>query len=78
MILTVFLITCYDYKSSSSTRQFKNCDRISRFIVDEDDNGKLRLERVYMFNLLPFMLNLSSITMITRPRHIYLLFLNCK
>ena len=26
--------------------QVKNCDSISRLVVDEDDNGKLRLERV--------------------------------
>ena len=24
----------------------ENCDRNSRLVVDEDDNGKLRLERV--------------------------------
>ena len=26
--------------------QVKNCDSNSRLVVDEDDNGKLRLERV--------------------------------
>ena len=26
--------------------QVENCDSNSRFVVDEDDNGKLRLERV--------------------------------
>ena len=26
--------------------QVENCDRNSRFVVDEDDNGKFRLERV--------------------------------
>ena len=26
--------------------QAENCDSNSRFVVDEDDNGKLRLERV--------------------------------
>ena len=26
--------------------QVKNCDSNSRLVVDEDDNGKLRLERI--------------------------------
>ena len=26
--------------------QVKNCDKNSRLVVDKDDNGKLRLERV--------------------------------
>ena len=33
--------------------QVENCDSSSRLVVDEDDNGKLRLERVY-FVVNPF------------------------
>ena len=29
--------------------QVENCDSNSRLVVDEDDNGKLRLERVYYY-----------------------------
>ena len=29
--------------------QVENCDSNSRLVVDEDDNGKLRLERVKQF-----------------------------
>ena len=30
--------------------QVENCDSNSRLVVDEDDNGKFRPERVNMFN----------------------------
>ena len=32
--------------------QAENCDSNSRFVVDEDNNGKLRLERVKEYLLL--------------------------
>ena len=31
--------------------QVENCDSNSRLVVDEDDNGKFRLERVNLANL---------------------------
>ena len=39
----------YDFYTTSNHLhpiQVENCDSNSRFVVDEDDNGKLRLERV--------------------------------
>ena len=30
--------------------QVENCDSNSRLVVDEDDNGKFRLERVKAYN----------------------------
>ena len=39
--------------SSTSSRldplQVENCDSNSRLVVDEDDNGKFRLQRVKMY-----------------------------
>ena len=31
--------------------QVENCDSSSRLVVDEDDNGKFRLERVNVFKI---------------------------
>ena len=50
-----------NYSPSSShlhPLQVENCDSNSRLVVDEDDNGKFRPERV---NLTPYML-IASIT----------------
>ena len=43
--MTIF----FNFLSTSShlhPLQVENCDSNSRLVVDEDDNGKLRLERV--------------------------------
>ena len=42
------------FNSSSTSGHFhplqvENCDNNSRLVVDEDDNGKFRLERVILF-----------------------------
>ena len=43
--------------------QVENCDSNSRFVVDEDDNGKLRLERV---NIAIEVANLGVLTLSVR------------
>ena len=40
--------------------QVENCDSISRLVVDEDDNGRLRLERVKHQDLQMFDLKLDK------------------
>ena len=37
--------------------QAENCDSNSRLVVDEDDSGKLRLERVNPYNIEFFLFN---------------------
>ena len=58
--------------------QVENCDSNSRLVVDEDDNGKLRLERVNVDAckplLLIFALNLNPF----KPEFTIVIFINCK
>ena len=44
-----YMVIFYNLSSTSShlhPLQVENCDSNSRLVVDEDDSGKLRLERV--------------------------------
>ena len=44
-----YVAICFIFSSTSShllPLQVENCDSNSRLVVDEDDDGKLRLERV--------------------------------
>ena len=38
--------------------QVENCDSNSRLVVDEDDNGKFRLERVKQFQFMDMIVNI--------------------
>ena len=43
------MVTLFDFQATSNrlhTLQVENCGSNSRLVVDEDDNGKFRLERV--------------------------------
>ena len=48
-----YMAIFFNFSPSSShlyPLQVENCDSNSRLVVDEDDNGKVRLERVNMSN----------------------------
>ena len=47
-----YMVVFFNFSPTSShlhPLQAENCDSNSRLVVDEDDNGKLRLERVKHF-----------------------------
>ena len=49
-----YLAIFYNFSPTSSPLhplQVENCDSNSRLVVDEDDNGKIRLEKVNLKNL---------------------------
>ena len=48
-LLDQYMANFFNFSSTSShlhSLQVENCDSNSRLVVDEDDNGKFRLERV--------------------------------
>ena len=48
-LIDQYMIIFFNFSPTSShlhPLQVENCDSNSRLVVDEDDNGKLRLERV--------------------------------
>ena len=48
--VVIIAISCFHLSRTSShlhPLQVENCDSNSRLVMDEDDNGKFRLERVY-------------------------------
>ena len=50
--------------------QVENCDSNSRLVVDEDDNGKVRLERVKkVISLIEIILTKSILNIYKRNRH---------
>ena len=56
-----YMAIFFNFPSTSNRfypRQVENCDSNSRLVVDEDDNGKFRLERVknVTWQMFPFIL----------------------
>ena len=51
--------------------QVENCDSNSRLVVDEDDNGKFRLERFnYNTNNVDFIINIEHLITINNTSNI--------
>ena len=48
--------------------QVENCDSNSRLVVDEDDNGKFRPERVMVLSINIFVFNLFYLQIDTRNK----------
>ena len=49
-----YMVIFFNFSPTSSRLhplQVENCDSNSRLVVDEDDNGKLRLEKVKLMQL---------------------------
>ena len=58
--MTIF----YNFSLTSShlqPLQVENCDSNSRLVVDEDDNGKLRPDRVYQASAKNYFIEVSDI-----------------
>ena len=50
-----YMVIFFNFSLTSNhfhSLQVENCDINSRLVVDEDDNGKLRLERVNMIDII--------------------------
>ena len=48
-----YMVSFFNFKTTSNhlhSLQVENCDSNSRLVVDEDDYGELRLERVKTIN----------------------------
>ena len=46
------MVIFFNFSNHLHSLQVENCDSNSRFVVDEDDNGKFRPERVNSLKLL--------------------------
>ena len=56
-----YMVISFNFSPSSNLLhplQVDNCDSNSRLVVDEDDNGKFRLERVNPYNFEIFLYKL--------------------
>ena len=68
--MTIF----FDFQTTSNhlhSLQVENCDSNSRLVVDEDDNGKLRLERVKMLIVSIAVFNLSVYLQLHGDRKVF-------
>ena len=69
-----YMVIFFNFQTTSNhlhPLQVENCDSNSRLVVDEDDNGKLRLERVKISHHLSFPSSITMVGILRQIRYMY-------